>query len=707
MKRLVVACAVIAALLGPCVAVAASTIVYPAAPKGDVTDTYFGTVVPDPYRWLETYSPQTIAWIKDEGALTRSYLDAIPQRAAIATHLRKLANYEKIGAPSHVGNQYFYYYNSGLQNQAVLYTMTGPHGKAHILLDPNAFSSDGTVALGSTATTDDAKYMAYSTQASGSDWQTWHVRKVATGKDLADTLVWSKFSGASWLPDDSGFYYDRYPAPKAGGTFKAALTGQTIYFHKLGTPQSADTLFYKSAHPEDYVGAFVTLDGRYVVISVSGGTTINSDVYYVDRKEKGRPVHALFAKRDAQYGYVDNVGTRFIFTTTRKAPNTKVIAVDLRSPSVLATIVPQAKQALQSVSTAGHRLFAQYLTDAHSAVKIYDYNGRFIRDVALPGLGTAGGFDGWPNDRSVYYSYAGYTSPPVTYAYDIASGNSSVYRKPKIAFDAPLYTTKEIFYTSKDGTRVPMMISYRKGLKLDGTNPTILYGYGGFDVPITPHFSTTIATWLAMGGVYAVANIRGGSEYGEAWHRGGMLANKQNVFDDFIAAAEYLIAKKYTSTPKLAINGGSNGGLLMGAVENQRPDLFGAVVAQVGVMDMLRFDKFTVGHGWVSDYGCSTCSAAQFKTLYAYSPLHNVRPVAYPPTLVMTADHDDRVFPAHSFKYTAAMQAAQTGAAPILLRVETKSGHGGGAPIAMTINEWADVYAFLVKNLNVTVPKNF
>ncbi|MDQ2991935.1 MAG: prolyl oligopeptidase family serine peptidase [Candidatus Eremiobacteraeota bacterium] len=707
MKRLVVACAAITALLGPCVASAASSLTYPAAPKGDVTDTYFGTVVPDPYRWLETYSPQTLAWIKDEGTLTRAYLDAIPQRAAIAAHLRKLANYEKISAPSHVGNQYFYYYNSGLQNQAVLDTMTGPHGKAHILLDPNTLSTDGTVALGSTATTNDAKYMAYSTQASGSDWQTWRVRNIATGKDLADTLVWSKFSGASWLNDDSGFYYDRYPAPKAGETFKGALSGQTVYFHKLGTPQSSDTLFYKGAHPDDYVGAGVTLDGRYIIINVSGGATINNDVYYVDRNEKGGSVHALFAKRDAQYGYVDNVGTRFIFTTTRNAPNTKVVAVDLRSPAVMTTVVPQAKQALQGVSTAGHRLFTKYLTDAHSAVKIYDYNGRFIRDVALPGLGTAGGFDGWPNDRAVYYSYSGYTSPSVTYAYDIASGNSTVYRKPKLAFDATLYTTKEIFYTSKDGTRVPMMISYKKDLKLDGTNPTILYGYGGFDIAMTPHFSTTIATWLGMGGVYAVANIRGGSEYGEAWHRGGMLANKQNVFDDFIAAAEYLIAKKYTTTPKLAINGGSNGGLLMGAVENQRPDLFGAVVAQVGVMDMLRFDKFTVGHGWISDYGCSTCSAAQFKTLYAYSPLHNVRAVAYPPTLVMTADHDDRVFPAHSFKYTAAMQAAQTGDAPILLRVETKSGHGGGAPISMTINEWADVYGFLVKNLNVTVPKNF
>jgi prolyl oligopeptidase len=708
MKRLVVACAAIAALLVPGLAFAAGAFPYPAAPKGDVTDSYFGTVVPDPYRWLESIdSPQTTAWVAAEGKLTRDYLDAIPQRAAIARHLRSIANYEKIGAPSHVGNQYFYYYNSGLQNQSVLYTMTGAHGKPRVLIDPNTLSTDGTVALGTTATTNDAKYIAYATQASGSDWETWHVRSVATGKDLPDTLVWSKFSGASWLNDDSGFYYERYPAPKVGETFKGALSGQTVYFHRLGTPQSADTLFYRPAHAEDYDGAGVTLDGRYVLVNVSGGSSINNEVYYVDRREPGMPIHPLFPKRDAQYGYVDNVGTRFLFTTTRNAPNTRIVALDLRNPGVLTTVVPEAKEALQGVSTAGHRMFAQYLTDAHSAVKVYDYDGHLIRNVDLPGLGAAAGFDGWPNDTTVYYSYSGYTSPSITFAYDIASGKSVVYRKPKIAFDASLYTTKEIFYASKDGTRVPMMISYKKGLTLDGNNPTILYGYGGFDIPMTPHFSTTIATWLGMGGVYAVANIRGGSEYGEAWHRGGMLANKQNVFDDFIAAAEYLIADKYTSTPHLAINGGSNGGLLMGAVENQRPDLFGAVVAQVGVMDMLRFDTFTVGHGWISDYGCSTCSAAQFKTLYAYSPYHNVKAVAYPPTLVMTADHDDRVFPAHSFKYTAAMQAAQTGEAPILLRVETKSGHGGGAPIAMTINEWADVYAFLVKNLNVTVPADY
>jgi prolyl oligopeptidase len=708
MKRLVLTCAAIAALVVPGIAFAAGAFQYPAAPRGDVTDTYFGTVVPDPYRWLESIdSPQTTAWVAAEGKLTRDYLDAIPQRAAIAHHLRSIANYEKIGAPSRVRNQYFYYYNSGLQNQSVLYTMTGAHGKPRVLIDPNTLSTDGTVALGTTATTNDAKYIAYATQASGSDWETWHVRSVATGKDLPDTLVWSKFSGAAWLNDDSGFYYERYAAPKAGETFKGALSGQAIYFHKLGTPQSSDALFYRPAHPEDYTGAGVTLDGRYVLITVSGGSSINNEVYYVDRNERGRPIHPLFPKRDAQYGYVDNVGTHFLFQTTRNAPNNKVVALDLHDPSALTTVLPEAKQALQGVSTAGHRLFAQYLTDAHSAVKVYDYNGRFIRNVDLPGLGAAAGFDGWPNDTTVYYSYSGYTSPSITYAYAIASGKSTVYRKPKIAFDASLYTTKEIFYRSKDGTRVPMMISYKKGIKLDGTNPTILYGYGGFDIAMTPHFSTTIATWLGMGGVYAVANIRGGSEYGEAWHQGGMLANKQNVFDDFIAAAQYLIDTKYTSTPHLAINGGSNGGLLMGAVENQRPDLFGAVVAQVGVMDMLRFDKFTVGHGWISDYGCSTCSAAQFKTLYAYSPYHNVKAVAYPPTLVMTADHDDRVFPAHSFKYTAAMQAAQTGDAPILLRVETKSGHGGGAPIAMTINEWADVYAFLVKNLNMTVPADY
>ncbi len=721
MKRSIIVGAVIAALLAPAVAFAAGGFTYPLAPKGNVTDTYFGTVVPDPYRWMESIdSPQTVAWVKAEGALTRSYLDAIPMRAAIAKHMTTIVNYPKSDPPYRVGSRYFYTYNSGLQNQSILYTKIGINGTPRVLINPNTLSKDGTVALGSTAISNDGKYIAYATQSSGSDWETWHVRMIATGKDLADTLSWSKYSGASWLPDDSGFYYNRYPQPQAGQTFKAASVAQTVWFHKLGTPQSADKLFYSDPkHPDSYTSVGVTLDGRYLIINSGNTSTINNAVSYIDRKDPKQTMHPLFAKLDAQYGFVDNVGTRWIFTTTKDAPNTKVVALDLRHPNVLTTVIPEAKQALQSASTAGGELFAAYLTDAHSSLKVYDYHGRFIRSVALPGLGTASGFGGWPDDKVIYYSYAGYTMPPTIFAYTIATGTSRVYYRPKIAFDASKYQTDEIFYTSKDGTRVPMMISHRRGMKLDGQNPTILYAYGGFDIPMTPAFSTRIATWLAMGGVYAVANIRGGSEYGEAWHiRGGseygeawhhagMLSKKQNVFDDFIWAARYLIAQHYTSTPKLGINGGSNGGLLMGAVEDQQPGLFGAVAAQVGVMDMLRFDQFTAGKFWIPEYGCSTCSAEQFKTLYAYSPYQNVKPGVYPPTLIMTSDHDDRVFPAHSFKYAAAMQAAQTGDAPILLRVESKAGHGGGLPVAKSIQEYSDMYAFFAKNLNMRLPSGF
>lgn len=696
--------------VGAYAASASAPLAYPAAPKGSVVDTYFGTQVPDPYRWLESIdSPQTTQWVAAERKLSRTYLDAIPQRAAIATHLAKILNYERISAPSHMKNVYFYTYNSGLQNQSVLYTMNGPHGKPRVLIDPNTLSKDGTVALSATSASWNARYLAYSTQSAGSDWQTWHVRNIQTGVDLPDKLMWSKFSSASWLPDNSGFFYERYPAPKPGQTYKAALSNMTVYFHKLGTAQSADKLFYsKPDHPHWFLSADVTEDGHYVVIGLSSNTSINNRVYYVNLREPGRPVHKLFDKNDAQYNYMDNVGMRFLFSTTLNAPNTRVIAVNLAAPSTIATVIPAAKEALASASTAGKRIFAQYLTDAHSAVRVYDYRGHFIRNVSLPGLGTATGFDGWPSDKKVYYGYSGYTTPPVTYSYDIATGGSTVFRKPKIDANTGLYTTKEVFYRSKDGTRVPMMISYRKGLELNGKNPTLLYAYGGFDIPVTPAFSTFDFTWMQMGGVYAVPNIRGGSEYGEAWHHGGMLANKQNVFDDYIAAAQYLIDHKYTSTPKLAAFGWSNGGLLMGAVETQRPDLFGAFGVAYGVLDMLRFDKFTIGNSWISEYGCATCSKAQFETLYKYSPLQNVRAgTHYPPTLILTADHDDRVFPAHSFKYTATMQADQAGPAPILLRVGHNSGHGGGMPISKFLSLYADLYAFYLKSLHMTLPTNF
>lgn len=707
-RRLAVLCAAVFALSGA--AAAPAPLHYPAAERGTHVDTYFGTAVPDPYRWMEAIdSPQTRAWVEAEAKLSRDFLDAIPQRAAIYRHLRAAYDYEKHGAPFHFGKHYFYDYNSGLQNQYVLYTMAGLHGKPHVLLDPNELSADGTVSIGATSFTEDGRLMAYGTQSSGSDWETWHIRNVDTGKDYPDVLKWTKFSDAAWLKNESGFFYERYPAPRPGQRFKAESLNQAIYFHKLGTPQSADKLFYsRPDHPDWYLDVEVTHDGRYALITTFNGTSPENGVAYVDLRDPKRAVHALFPINVAQYTPVADRGSIVYFQTTQHAPNGRVMAVDLNRPGRTMPIIAQRTSALQSVSLLSNRLIANYLQDGHSAVRVYGTGGRYLRSVDLPGIGEASGFGGEPQDRTTYYSFANYTTPERLYAYDVLTGKSTLYWTPKIAFDAAKYETKLVFYRSKDGTRVPMTISARKGIRLDGSNPTILYGYGGFDIPMTPYFSTFISTWLDMGGIYAVANIRGGSEYGEAWHRAGMRSKKQNVFDDFIAAAEYLIAHKYTSTPKLAIKGESNGGLLIGAVEVQRPDLFGAALPGVGVLDMLRYDKFTVGHGWIPEYGCATCSKKQFETLLAYSPYQNVRDgTHYPPTLISTADHDDRVFPAHSFKFAAAMQHAQAGDAPVLLRVDLKSGHGGGKPISKVFDDYADMYAFLVKELHMTLPQGY
>ncbi|MDP9111010.1 MAG: prolyl oligopeptidase family serine peptidase [Candidatus Eremiobacteraeota bacterium] len=687
-----------------------SRLQYPDAERGNVSDTYFGTRVADPYRWLEDLdSAQTRAWVTAQAALSASYFAAIPERPALYRHIKGIANYERIGAPYHVKNHYFYTYNSGLQNQSVLYTMDGPHGKPRVLIDPNKLSTDGTVALGPTAVNEDGTRIAYATQSAGSDWETWHVRSVATAKDTSDTIDWSKFSGASWLKDGSGFYYSRYAAPVKGSTYKTALYGQRVYFHTIGSPQSADRLVYEDpAHNDYFFSADVTEDGRYVILSQSGGKSYNTRIYYKDVRKPGSAFLPLLARGDAQYNFVDNAGSTFFIETDKDAPNHRLIAVDVANPSRARTVIPEASSALQGVSTVGNQFFAHYLQDAHSAVKQYTRSGRLVRVVALPGIGTAGGFSGQREDRSVYYTFSSYTSPPVTYRYDLTTGTSAAYRKTHVAFKDSQYVTDEVFYRSKDGTRVPMMIAHRKGLRLDGSNPTILYAYGGFDIAITPSFSTNTATWLQMGGIYAVANLRGGSEYGEAWHHAGMLEHKQRVFDDYIAAAQYLIAKGYTSTPKLAAKGESNGGLLIGAVETQRPDLFGVALPGVGVLDMLRFQDFTIGNAWISEYGCSTCSKDQFETLLRYSPYHNVKDgTHYPPTLISTADHDDRVFPAHSFKFAAAMQRAQAGEAPVLLRVDTRSGHGGGKPITKVVEDYADIYAFLVKNMHLSLPSGF
>jgi prolyl oligopeptidase len=689
---------------------ASGGLTYPTPPSDGTVDTYYGTQVADPYRPLESIdSAATTAWVSAEARLTRSYLDAIPQRDAIKSHLQSMVNYERYSLPFHMRNEYFYTYNSGLQNQAVLYTTHGLNGTPRVLIDPNTLSKDGSVTASGETPSWNARLLAYATQTSGSDWQTWHVRDVASGNDLPDVLQWSKFSAASWLPDDTGFFYERYPAPAAGQTYKAALSAQSVWLHRLGTPQSADTQFYyRPDHKNWFYGAQVSEDKRYVVLSVSDNSSINSRIGYVDLRDPGHKMHELLWKNDAQWNYVDNAGPLFYFTTTLNAPNTRLVAIDVRNPAVMKTVVPESKFALSAASSVGRRFILTYLQDAHSAVRVYARNGQLIRNVDLPGLGDAGGFSGFRNDTTTFYSYAGWTTPPTIYSYDITTGVSTVYRKPRVSFDPSQYETKEVFYPSKDGTRVPMMISYRKGTTFDGSAPTILYAYGGFDIPMTPYFSAFIATWLKMGGVYAVANIRGGSEYGEAWHHGGMLGNKQNVFDDFISAAEYLIANKYTSTPKLAVKGESNGGLLIGAVETQRPDLFGAAVPGVGVLDMLRFDKFTIGNAWIPEYGCSSCGQADFGWLYKYSPYANVKAgTVYPPTLIMTSDHDDRVFPAHSFKFAARMQAAQAGPAPILLRVQQRGGHGGGTMLSQSIDSTADIYSFLVKSLDVTLPADW
>jgi prolyl oligopeptidase len=679
------------------------TLRYPVAERGPVVTDYFGTKVPDPYRWMEDIdSAQTRAWVTAEGNLTDSYLAALPTRAAFRARLRSLFDYERVSAPSHQGNTYLISRNGGLQNQSVTYVSQGADGPRRELLDPNVLSTDGTVALGGTSLSYDGKLLAYATQVSGSDWQTWHVRDVATLHDLPDVITWAKFSGASWNRAGTGFYYSAYDAPANGNALNIVNANQKVYFHALGTPQSADVLVYaRPDHPDWFLSADATEDGHYLMLATGKGN--DNGLAYIDLRKAGSKPLNLFPNERATYDVVDNDGPLFFIRTNAGAPNGKLIAVDLRHPRAVKVVIPESDAALQSVTSVGGRFFANYLKDAHTRIVVVGRDGIVLRDVALPGIGTASGFGGHRTDRYTYYSFAGYTMPTTIYRYEIASGSSTVYYHPAVKFDPNAYATEQIFYTSKDGTRVPMFVSYKKGLVRDGRAPAILTAYGGFDIPITPSFSPAIATWLEAGGIYAVPNIRGGSEYGEAWHRAGMLSRKQNVFDDFIAAAQTLIDRKYTSTPRLAIQGGSNGGLLMGAVETQRPELFGAVLANVGVMDMLRFDHFTVGAAWVPEYGSSEANAAQFKTLFAYSPVHNVKPgTVYPPTLISTGDHDDRVFPAHSFKFAAAMQAAQAGPAPILLFVESKAGHGGGKPLQKALDEIGDQYAFLAKALNFT-----
>ncbi|MGO8793672.1 MAG: prolyl oligopeptidase family serine peptidase [Candidatus Sulfotelmatobacter sp.] len=684
----------------------AQTITYPDARRSDQTDDYHGTKVADPYRWLEdTDSAETHAWVEAENKLTFGYLDKIPYRQAIRDRLTKLWNYERFSVPEEEGGRYFFQHNTGLQNQSVLLVADSLHAEPRVLLDPNLLSSDGTVALSATAISDDGKLMAYGIATSGSDWNEWHVRDVDTAKDLPDDLKWVKFSGASWTKDNKGFFYSRYDEPK-GAALREANYFQKLYYHRLGTQQSQDTLIYdRPDNKELGFGGDVTDDGRYLIVTVWQGTSPKNRFYYKDLTQPDSPVVKLLDDFDAKYDFIDNDGPVFWFQTDLDAPRGRLIAIDTRHPERAnwKTLVAQGPDTLEFAHAVNNSFFLGYLKDARSEVRIHDLNGAFLRNVDLPGIGTAAGFGGKRKDKETFYAFTSFTYPTTIYRYDPIAGKSEIFRQPKVDFDPTRFETKQVFYHSKDGTRVPMFITYKKGIKLDGQNPTLLYAYGGFDISLTPNFSVPNAVWLEMGGIYAQPNLRGGGEYGEEWHQAGMKLKKQNVFDDFIAAAQYLIDNKYTSTPKLAIRGGSNGGLLIGAVVTQRPDLFGVALPEVGVMDMLRFHKFTIGWAWTSDYGSSD-NPEEFKALYAYSPLHNLKPgTKYPPTLIATSDHDDRVVPGHSFKFAATMQHDQAGPAPILIRIETKAGHGAGKSITKLIDETADTWSFVAHNLNMKV----
>lgn len=678
---------------------------YPKPRRGDQVDDYHGVKVADPYRWMEqTESEETRAWIEAQNKVTNAYLATIPQREKIKNRLTEIWNYERFSAPSKITDGFYIYSkNDGLQNQSVWYRANSINDAGSVFFDPNKLSADGTVALSGSSFTDDGKFWAHGVSIAGSDRTEWKIMDVASGKYLPDMLRPNRQGGVSWLDDNSGFFYSRFPDAQEGAELKGASRFQKLYFHKMGTPQSDDYVVYE--RPDDgglFIGGGVSEDGNWLIINVSKGTERMNMVYFKNLTMSKAPIMPLVADRKNSFSFIGNDGSVFYFRTDRDAPRGKVVKVDALAPTPTWTdVIPESADTLNGVRFINNQFVLNYMKDAATRIRIYETDGKFVRDVELPGIGSAGGFGGKRTDWETFYSYSSYNAPPTIYRYDMKSGKSTVFREAKVKFDPSVYEVKQVFYRSKDGTKVPMFISYKKGMKLDGTNPTILYGYGGFNIASTPGFSVSRIAWMEMGGVYAVANIRGGSEYGKDWWRGGSRLNKQNTFDDFAWAGRWLIANKYTSTPKLAIQGGSNGGLLVGAVLNQNPGLFGAALPAVGVMDMLRFTEFTVGAAWKSDYG-DPMDAADFKVMYAYSPYHNAKPgTKYPATLVTTADHDDRVFPAHSFKYAAAMQAAQTGDAPVLIRIETKAGHGAGKPTSKQIEEVADIYGFLVRNLDM------
>jgi prolyl oligopeptidase len=690
-------------------AVMAKNYEYPQAKKGDTVDDYHGTKVADPYRWLENSdSPETIAWISQENALSLPYLAKLPDREDIQQKLTKLLKFERYTAPYWEGGRYIYEKNDGLQNQDVIYTVKELSDAPQVVLDPNKLAADGTISVSATALSSDGKLFAYGLETSGSDWNEVHVRDLQTGHDLPDVVRWVKFSGISWTKDNLGFFYTKYPAPSsASGQKLESLHDPKIYYHRLGDSQDKDQLIYERPdHPEWLLFASTSKDGRYLIITARSNTAPKSAVYVMNL---GDPTHPkinssllpVFEQLDAQYDFIAVVGNRMLLMTDKGAPKYRVIGVDLvrlDHPSAN-DVVGESNDRLEEAEVVGGKLILNYLVDAKNQLKIASLDGKIETEVPLPTMGSVHGLSGDQDRPELFYSFDSFVFPPAVYRYDVSTGNNEVFRKPSVQISSDDYETKQIFYHSKDGTRVPMFIVHRKGIALDGTNPVLLTGYGGFNISVKPAFSYSYFTWVEKGGVFAEPNLRGGGEYGQDWHQAGTKERKQNVFDDFIAAAETLIAEKYTSPKHLGIFGGSNGGLLIGACLTQRPDLFGATVPVVGVLDMLRYQKFTIGSAWISDYGSSD-NPDDFKYLIKYSPLHNIHPgTCYPPTLITTGDHDDRVVPGHSFKFAATLQAAQSCDQPILIRVDTKAGHGGGKPIAKIIEERADQLAFLWDNI--------
>ena len=697
---------------------------YPTARRAEVVDDYHGIEVADPYRWLEEpNSEETRAWVDKQVELTTEFLQAIPRRDTLKERLTELWNFERFSTPSKKGERYFFRHNNGLQNQSVLYTADALDGTPTVVLDPNKLSEDGTVSVRMTSISEDGSLMAYGLSDGGSDWQTVYIRDVLSGRNLTETLNWVKFSGASWTHDNNGFFYSRYPEPE--NKLESVNEHQKLYFHQIGTPQEKDKLIYEyPENPKRGFGGYVNEAGTTLFIYGWQGTDDKNTLYTLDLKSETAEVVKLFDGMDASYSVIadtvikDERGwlktlfgppkkpdeVRYWIKTNKDAPKGRVIAVNPEKPEEehWIDIIPESEHVLRGVSMVGGHLVATTLQDAKSVVNVYTPDGQHVREVKLPSIGTAYGFGGRTDDTETFYTFTGFTSPAAIYKYDIGTGESQLWKASEVDFNPDEFVSKQVFYTSKDGTTVPMFIMHKKGLTLDGTNPTVLYGYGGFNISLTPSFSSSRLVWIEMGGIYAIANLRGGGEYGEEWHKAGTKMNKQNVFDDFIAAAEFLIDEGYTSSEKLAINGGSNGGLLVGAAMTQRPDLFAAAIPAVGVLDMLRYHKFTIGWAWADDYGTSEDSPEMFSYLKDYSPLHNLKSeTRYPSTMVVTADHDDRVVPAHSYKFAAELQRAHAGDNPVLIRIETRAGHGGGTPMSKRIEQGADLYAFLVRTLGM------